>query len=266
VLLMLPLLAMADPNSLQRAKTEAEIAIGLDRESGPAHSALGGVRLLADWDFAGAEASLRRALTLEPDSVEALLHYAQLMNASARFDEAQSALERAVKRDPVSPLLGVQLGIVLYNQKRFDHAAQHFRDVLHRESGYGLAHYYLALCYGFLGRFDEAFSHLAKSGLHPGVLRTDAAWLLLRKGDSSAAERIYAELSHEVAQGKMSASAPVLLAASTGKVDEALGFIDASFAQRAPELLGLQSDPRLEPLRTHAKYHLAVKRLMAGGE
>jgi tetratricopeptide (TPR) repeat protein len=48
---------------------------------------LGSVLFLSEWDWAGAERSLRRALEVNPDYTEALLQYGSLQEALGRLDE-----------------------------------------------------------------------------------------------------------------------------------------------------------------------------------
>ena len=95
--------------------------------------------------------------------------------------------------------------------------------------------------------------------MHPGVLRTDAAWVALRSGDRKLAEEVYAETKALVRAGDVTSSALLLLAVSLGRLDEAFAALNTAIHDRNPELLNLQSDPRLQPLRSDARYVEAVR-------
>lgn len=257
-LILLRGLASGDADAFARAKIEAETAVRLDPRLGAAHSALGAARLFGDWNFPAAEDSLRTALRLDPASVPAMIHLSQLLNATGRSDEALKVARQAAIIDPVTPLVGVQTGVVLYSQHRFEEAARQFRDVLDRERNFALAHYYLALVYGYLGRFDEALFHLGKADLHPGVLRTDRAWLALRRGDPAEAKAVYEDLQRLVREGKVGSAAPLLLAVALGRLDDAFLLLDRSVRERAVEIVNVQSDPRLADLRADSRFLKAM--------
>jgi hypothetical protein len=137
--------------------------------------------------------------------------------------------------------------------------------VLDREPNDSLANDYLALCYGFWGRFEDTSQHLSAASLHPGVKQTDGAWLELRRGDARPARSVYANLRGQTAQGKLGPSAPVLLAASTGDLDGAFSLLEQCLRERSVELSSLQADPRLEPLRGDPRSASVVQLVMAGG-
>lgn len=262
-LLLLPHLAL-EVDSTTRAKLAAETAVKLDPRLGAAHAALGAARMMVDLDFRGAEQSLKRALELEPRSVIARIYLVRLLSAVGRLDEALPVAQRAASLDPVSPLTGVQVGIVLYEQHKFDEAARQFRSVLDRERNYTLAHYYLGLTNGFLGRFEEALAHLDKSELHPGVLRTDRAWLSLLQGDRAPAEAVYRDIMEGVKRRDIPASAPILAAMMLGKMDEAFDGVDAALRDRSAEVFTLRCDPRLESLRQDPRFRAVERRIGMG--
>jgi DNA-binding winged helix-turn-helix (wHTH) protein/tetratricopeptide (TPR) repeat protein len=262
-LLLLPHLAL-EMDSPARAKQAAETAVNLDARLGAAHAALGAARMMVDMDFRGAGQSLNRALELEPRSITPMIYLPRLLSAEGRLDEALKVAQRATDLDPVSPLTGVQLGVVLYQQRKFDEAARQFRSVLDRERNYTLAHYYLGLTNGFLGRFEEALAHLDRSELHPGVLRTDRAWLSLLQGDRAPAEAVYQDLIEGVKRRDMAESAPILAAVMLGRMDEAFAAVEAALRDRAPEVFTLRCDPRLAPLRQDPRFRDVERRIGTG--
>lgn len=260
-LLAMARLAVAEKNYVERARKSAETAIRLDPRLDAGHVSLGVVQMFVDWDFAGAERSFERALQLNADSRLAMFYYSQLLNWTRRSEEALRMARLAERADPVSALAGVEVAVVLYSQRRFEEAAAQCRKVLDRERTYTLAHYYLALNYAFLGRFEEAESHLAQADLQAGVLETDRAWIELRKGNRQPAERRYAEIRGMVAHQRLEPSATLLLAAALGRLDEAYQSMESGYRIRAQEVLSLASDPRLEAVRNDARWPAFKQRL-----
>jgi tetratricopeptide (TPR) repeat protein len=78
-------------------------ALELDPTLGEAHTALGIVRLFWDWDWAGAERSLRRAVALNPSDAHAYHHLANYFRVMGRLEDAVAARTRSLELDPLNP-------------------------------------------------------------------------------------------------------------------------------------------------------------------
>jgi tetratricopeptide (TPR) repeat protein len=90
-----------------------------DRPEG--HAALGLLHAARGHD-ADAAAAYRKALELDPTSVQAALNLADLHRAAAREDEAERTLREALKRSPQSAPVHHALGLALVRQKRTSEA------------------------------------------------------------------------------------------------------------------------------------------------
>ena len=246
---------------LPRAEEAAKQSLTLDDRSSAAHYAAGMVSLVRDWDFAAAESRFQRALTLDQDSILARLGYAWLKLARGEVSEASHLIEEALKRDPASPQLGTEYCRVFYYLRDYHRAESECRKVLDREPGYALAHYFAGLSLGWQGRFAEAEKSFSASGLMPGVLEVDRAWLRIRAGDPQPARDALDKRRDLIRDGKLGASAKFLPAILLGLHDEAFEALEAVLSTRAAEVMTLRVDPRLEPIRSDARYHDALRRV-----
>jgi serine/threonine protein kinase/tetratricopeptide (TPR) repeat protein len=77
-------------------------AIELDDSAGEGHASLGVVKFSYDWDFAGAEQELKRAVRLSPNFSNAHQTYAVLLGVLQRPDESLAEIRKAVEVDPLS--------------------------------------------------------------------------------------------------------------------------------------------------------------------
>ena len=78
-----------DPSeALSKSKRAALRALELDDSLAEAHSALGAALLFYDWDWAGAERELRRAITLNPNYATARHWYSTYLLVMKRYDES----------------------------------------------------------------------------------------------------------------------------------------------------------------------------------
>jgi tetratricopeptide (TPR) repeat protein len=225
-------------------------ALELDGRSAMGHFTRGMILGIRDWNFEGASGELQEAVAADPKFVQGWMGYSRILVARGKLTEAQQALERALRLDPASPLLGADYCQVFYMQSDFARAELECRKVLEREPGFALAGYYLALSLGMMGRTDEAEGVLAKSPIRPGGVEADRAWLRLLRGDRHPAMVVLEDRRRSIREGDMDASAKLLLATILGNRDEALEALEAGISVRAPELLNLAAEPRLEALRS----------------
>lgn len=84
--------------------------------------ALAQIRILHDWDWKGAETSLRRALELAPGDAEVMRTMALFAGGSGRLDEAIDLLRRAAAHDPLSVSVHRALAVACWCAGRLDDA------------------------------------------------------------------------------------------------------------------------------------------------
>src|SRR5262249_34171325 len=112
------------------SRANALKALQLDEKLSEAHSSLGYVKAFYNWDWAGSEKEYRRALDLDPNSLQGYFGHATLLMCLGRFPEAISQIERAQERDPLSATVQSQFGRVLYRARRYKDAIAHFERAL----------------------------------------------------------------------------------------------------------------------------------------
>ena len=108
--------------ALPKAKEAALKALALDETSAEAHLALSINKSQYDWDFAGAEVELKRALELNPSFALARGFYSHYLMCMRRPAEAMAQIQRALELDPLNPFLKTLYAPVLLNSGRYDEA------------------------------------------------------------------------------------------------------------------------------------------------
>ncbi len=83
-----------------KAREAAERALVLDRDLSDAHVVAGGMALWYEWDWTAAEASLKRALALNPGDAWARGCYGWFLLIRRRFDECGAAIRQALSYRP----------------------------------------------------------------------------------------------------------------------------------------------------------------------
>jgi TolB-like protein len=107
----------------------AKKALEIDDQNAEAHAALGFARLY-NWDWAGAELELTRAIELNPSYASAHVWHASSLLIRHRFDEAVAEVDRAGELDPLSPITQTQVGWIRALAGRTEEAIAGLRKVL----------------------------------------------------------------------------------------------------------------------------------------
>ncbi len=154
----------------EEARVSAQRALLLDPSLEADVEALEGFMLFREHRWLEARDSLREALTLAPDNVNALYWYSYFLSNIGRYDEALPYLLRAQKLDPISAVINDRLAIAYVWVGDLKHADERYRiatDLGYLDSTRPLA---MSIFLIRAGRLDE----LADMLIHLGG---DARWV-----------------------------------------------------------------------------------------
>src|SRR5438105_15171998 len=84
------------------AMEAASSSLRLDPVLGAAHSSMGFIKGVHEFDWTGAEQEFKRALELSPSSSDTYMMYGRFCAALARFDDAIALQQRAHELDPLA--------------------------------------------------------------------------------------------------------------------------------------------------------------------
>lgn len=248
--------------TMPKAKIAATRALEIDPTLVEAHTSLAVVKMLYDWDWAGAEAEFRKAL--EPDHNYPTAHhwYGMYLVARGRFDFAIAEVERAQQLDPLSLAINTDLGLVLYLARRYDEAIQQYRSTMELDPGFPDARVGLLMAYNEVGMFHQPVSEFLRS---PETFSRDIASRLEEAYLQSGVKgywRAYLELAET--PGNDVACSPYVRArlyAEIGDESLALEWLDKAYAERDGGLSLLKVDPGLDSLRTEPRFTAVLERI-----
>jgi adenylate cyclase len=112
--------------ALPKAERAARRALALDSTLGPAYTVLANIRR-DRLEWADAERSYHRALTLAPNDPETVEQYGQFLFWSGQLGSAVPWLERARRLDPLAPIPAATSGTALLFVHQYDSAATMLR-------------------------------------------------------------------------------------------------------------------------------------------
>ena len=247
------------------AKAAALRALAMDDACADAQVALGTVLFLSEWDWIGAERSLRRALQISSNHTEAWLHYGSLMEALGNLEEGLQLKQQALERDPFSPLVRVQIATAYWHQRDYARAIVWANKALDVDPKHLLAREFLAGAYLMIGNVDafvqENVTQAESFGCPPAMIeqirttcgRLKAAYA--RGGHAAVARCALDDAAQQPPDANGSADLRfAVLHAQAGDLDDAFRRLDRALDSRDPALVHLAVAPQWDCLRGDARF------------
>jgi TolB-like protein/DNA-binding winged helix-turn-helix (wHTH) protein len=235
----------------RRARESAEKAIALDPSLATGYIAMGLVQIDHDWDWEGADGSLRRAGLLQPGSAEVLGNRAYLARMLGRLDEAIELHKQAIALDPLRADFHLALGYELFFVGRYEDA----RAVLQRAQELNPQLSSLHLTRGQIlvseGRQQEAVAEMEKETGEWEKLSGEALVYSVpdrREESNSALKKLIATHQNDCAFQIAEAYA------YRRETDKAFDWLDRAYRQRDPGTPEFKTDPLMRSLRQDRRY------------
>jgi DNA-binding winged helix-turn-helix (wHTH) protein/TolB-like protein/Tfp pilus assembly protein PilF len=247
-----------------KSREAALEALRLDDNLAEAHAALGAVKIFYDWDWAGAEVELKRALELDPNSVDAHSLYGYSLQSRGLADEAVIEERRAHDIDPVWSIANNDVAVALYLARRYDEAIKYAQDAIKLNPNSPrmlnvIGHSYLekGLPQDATLAFQQALN------VQPGYARAKAGlgYTYARLGKRKEALEIINQIK---ADQRDSTEKPHFIAAiyaALGEPKQALSWLDQAYEDHNPRMWQFKLDPRFDSLRSDERFQAFLRRL-----
>jgi tetratricopeptide (TPR) repeat protein len=248
-------------DALLEAKAAAKHAIELDDRLAEAHTALGALLSLYDWNWHEAEKELKRALELNPSNSLAHERYMMWLLSTGRLSEAVLEAKRAQQLDPVSFFMNRELGHSLYVARRYDEALEQLRrsEELEPQSK-GVVRNWIAWIYELQGKQKEAveldLSQMADEGIPPAEINS-----LRRDYTRDGWKGYWTKWLHFARSGHRASYENALAEARLGHADKAWEWMEKSADEREVWVTWIKVDPLLESARSHPAYMQLLRRI-----
>lgn len=251
--------SMTEPtDGFRQARADAERAVALDPTLSSGYLVLAALQLTYDWNWDAADASISKAESLAPGSVEVLRIRAKYLRTLGHVDEAVKCYQRAVVRDPLRPGSYVGLGYLLYTAGRYDEARVSLQKALDLNPAVSDVHLDFGKMYMAEWKPQQALFEFEKEPDDIERLVGDgiAYYALGRKTDANAALNTLIQ-SH----GTDSAYQIAQVYSSRQEPDDAFLWLNRAYKQRDSGLLLFNTEPLFRNLRSDSRYADLLKRM-----
>jgi tetratricopeptide (TPR) repeat protein len=239
----------------------------MDSDQEDAHAALCMV-MLYDWDWAGAESECRRAVALNPNSIEALRACCWCLTALGKTDEAAEAARKALEIDPLSRSTNLHVGWVLYYDRQFAESIAQFRQALDLFPNDGWARVQLAWSLAQLGRYDEACASCdsALVAMPDDQLVVGSAGMVYGyAGRRQTALALRDRLTSGAARGPLDSYNVVLVCDGLGDTDGAIQWLERAYKEHSPSIFTVRCEITSARLRTDKRFLDVLHRMRFPG-
>ena len=251
-------------DAFPKAKAAALKALQMDPTSAEALTSLGSVLGSYEWDRKGAEESFRKAIQLNPNYVTARHWHADHLISLGRFDEGIVEGKRAMELDPLSLILGADLGGYYFYARRYDDAVAQIRKTLELDPDYASAVRQLGGVLEQMGRYGEAIAVFEKSRELTGNATyslTALAHAHALAGHRDEALRRLEELAEIAKRKYVSAYGLAAIHVALGDPDRAFEWLGQAADNHDRALIWLRVAPRFDALRGDPRF-AALMRLI----
>ncbi|MDQ3252416.1 MAG: tetratricopeptide repeat protein, partial [Acidobacteriota bacterium] len=248
-----------------QARALAEKALSLDPALADAHTSLARIRYLHDWDWAGAEKSFRRALELNPNSVNAHQFYAPLLATLGRYPEALAEVHKARELDPRSTDLAIPLFAILEKRGEFDEALKVVQASLEMDKDSRMAKRGVGKANLLKGEYAKV---IELGNRHfPNPKEADFAWASMlatayRKiGPQGKAAQMQNHLRELAATDSKSLYFLAMHYSETGRAEEAVAALQQCFELREERMVWTKDEPRFAALKDDSRLRAILQKM-----
>jgi DNA-binding winged helix-turn-helix (wHTH) protein/TolB-like protein/tetratricopeptide (TPR) repeat protein len=251
---------------MPKARDAATKALQINPNLGEAHLSLARVKGYYEWDRAGAERELRRAIEIDSRSGDAYRTLAIHLMWVRRFDEAEDANRRAQELDPLSVTVNKQAAWLAFHRRQYDKAIALYRSVLELDPHFPQAQREIGLAYLQAGQYQEAQQALRTSLEQPenyfkSTNAADLAHAYAIAGDRREALRILATLQRSPGDDYVDPADVAVIYVGLGDKERALEWLRRAYDEHSYWLSWLGVDPRWDPLRSDSRFREVEQRI-----
>lgn len=236
---------------LALARGAIDRALVIDPEMPDVLARLSLIQSSFEWDWAGAEASVQKALELEPDNLRVLSAAASISSNLGRLDEAMAYFQRVLNNEPLNLITLYNVGDTLHRQGLLEESKAAFRRLLELNPEDWGTHTQLGIILLKQGHPEEAWAELELEvdSQQQEIGRILALPALGRKEEAQLRLDIF------IQKNQSWAAYPIAgIYARHGDSEAAFAWLERAYQQRDSSMSVILSDPLLTSLHDDQRW------------
>jgi DNA-binding winged helix-turn-helix (wHTH) protein/Flp pilus assembly protein TadD/TolB-like protein len=246
------------------ARAAALGALALNPRLAEPHAALGMVSFFADWNGLEAEKEFQQAIALDPNDATPHHWYALDLSAMGRFPQALYEIRRAQALEPLSLIIGTNVGWILYLNRDYAQAIKEYTKVLELDPDFARARTRMGMAQMQNGDLSGAIANLQAAakitGNDPYVVGL-LAQAEAMAGHTNDAEKLLHNLEPSPGSRYVPPISRALIYIGLHKDGLALNELQQAFQDHSPALTYAKVDPSLDRLRADSRFQKMISTL-----
>jgi DNA-binding winged helix-turn-helix (wHTH) protein/tetratricopeptide (TPR) repeat protein len=247
------------------ARSAALSAIQIDPTLAEPHASLGMIYFFTDWNLLAAQQEFEVAIRLNPNYATAHHWYALDLAAMGRPAEALYEIHLAQKLDPLSLIIGTNVGWIEYLAHDYPAALHDLHRVLELDPNFVRARTRMGMVEMATGDNAAAVADLTQALALSGDEDPWVEGLLgdaqARAGDRPSAEHALAELNQRSGSQYVPPISRALVLIGLGRRSQALAELAKAADDHSTSMVYARVDPALDPLRSEAAFQELLTRI-----
>lgn len=236
----------------------AEKALSIDGRLPAAHTAVGYVRLLRDWDLADARSAFTQALALSPNEPKSLHGYMIYLRVQGEITEALQVATKLARLSPHNVHERAERAKCLYDARLYEDAINEVRSIQVLEPGFHSL--YESRAYFRLGRFEDSYrariAFYKSAGSEFDAVRAAA----IQGWEEGGYESMLQALLHHQ-EPEFPESDRYWNHAQVGELDKAFSDLETLAKNRSPWFVGIRPNPNFDVVRLDRRFDTLLERV-----
>lgn len=250
-------------DAFPKAKEAAKKALEIENLA-EAHASLGLVLFQYDWDWTESEKELKESIRLRSNYPTARHYYADLLKARSEFDEALAEMEHAKSLDPLSLVINLGVGHVLYLSQRYHEAIAQYQHTLELDPEFVMTRLWFGRPYLQKEMYPEAIAEIEQAvKLSPNGIMAQAVLghALASAGRSDEVEPILDDLITRSKKEYVPSYWVAMIYIGMGNFDCAFEWLNRAVEERSSWLAWIKVEPRFEGLRSDPRFDELIAKM-----
>ncbi len=255
---------LPETESFPEAKALALHAIEIEPTIAEAHSILGMVKFLFEWEWNGAEKEFRRAIELSPNNANTRIMHAMCLVAMGHYSESIAEAKRAVELDPLSVFCLWHLGIILLRAGLQKQADQYFHKILELVPDHHNALWLHGQSLVLQSKYDEGIAAIQKAvdlSDRNEMILAGLGWAYAIASRRKEAVEVLTELQN---RSKSKPVRPIIFAkiySGLGDMDKTFEWLDRAYQEHNLLLVSIKTDETMENIRSDPRFRELLGRM-----
>jgi tetratricopeptide (TPR) repeat protein len=248
---------------LPKMRDAASRAIELDGTLAEAHALLAQARWHMEFEWVETEASLSRALALEPMNEYVIQDMARFLRFSGRIEEGLALTRRAVAADPMNLVIRTEHGWSLFDARKFRRAIAEANRILERDPNFAEAYEILGASSWWLGDHEAANAAFHRfeelTGLPTWLL--EAAERGFEKDGVKGRNKEVLTAIRERDDGSISHAIRAVIACYAEEPNEALVELNHALERGEPSIIAIGQTPSYDCVRSDSRFQDLLRKI-----